>query len=88
MSCHENVENTHTTDEISARLVITGFACDPHRITKLLGIQPDAIWRIGDALSFTSERTGGGWQRKKPLQKSAAGEHGLPVMWHHSEPRS
>jgi Domain of unknown function (DUF4279) len=63
MSCHENVENTDTTDEISARLVITGFACDPHHITKLLGIQPDAIWRIGDALSFASEhkRTDNGW---------------------------
>jgi hypothetical protein len=56
MPCHENVENSRTTDEISARLVITGFACDPHHITKLLGIQPDALWRIGDALSFTSER--------------------------------
>jgi hypothetical protein len=63
MSCHENVENTNTTDEISARLVITGFACDPLYITKLLGIQPDAIWRIGDALSFTSKRkrTDNGW---------------------------
>jgi hypothetical protein len=63
MSCHENVENTDTTDEISARLVITGFACDPHHITKLLGIQPDAIWRLGDALSFASEhkRTDNGW---------------------------
>lgn len=63
MPCHENVENTNTTDEISARLVITGFACDPQHITKLLGIQPDAIWRIGDALSFISERkrTDNGW---------------------------
>ena len=63
MSCNKNTENTNTTDEISARLVITGFACDPHHITKLLGIQPDAMWRIGDALSFTSERkrTDNGW---------------------------
>ena len=63
MSCHENVENSRTTDEISARLVITGFACDPHHITKLLGIQPDVVWRIGDDLSFTSDRkrTDNGW---------------------------
>jgi len=63
MSCDKNVENTDTTDEISARLVITGFACDPHHITKLLGIQPDEVWRIGNALSFTSERkrTDNGW---------------------------
>jgi Domain of unknown function (DUF4279) len=56
MPCDKNVENTNATDEISVRLVITGFACDPHHITKLLDIHPDEVWRIGDELSFTSER--------------------------------
>src|SRR5712692_4103359 len=59
MSCDHKAENTPTAraDEISVRLVITGFACDPDYITKLLGIQPDVVWRIGDNLSFPSERT-------------------------------
>src|SRR5262245_44420789 len=63
MSLDKNTENTNTTDEISARLVITGFACDPHHLTKLLGRQPDAIWRVWAQLSFTSERkhTDNGW---------------------------
>jgi hypothetical protein len=63
MPCDKNVENTNATDEISVRLVITGFACDPHHITKLLDIHPDEVWRIGDELSFTSERkrTDNGW---------------------------
>jgi Domain of unknown function (DUF4279) len=63
MSCDKNTANTNATDEISVRLVITGFACDPHHITKLLGIQPDEAWRIGDELSFTSEhkRIDNGW---------------------------
>ncbi len=65
MSFDNNAENTHTTiaDEISVRLVVTGFACDPDHITKLLGIQPDVVWRIGDDLSFTSDRkrTDNGW---------------------------
>ena len=58
MSCNDHAEKTHTTiaDEISVRLVVTGFACDPDHITKLLGIQPDAVWRIGDDLSFPSDR--------------------------------
>src|SRR5207237_5553333 len=49
--------------EISVRLVINRFACDPDHITKLLGIQPDAVWRIGDDLSFQSDRkrTDNGW---------------------------
>jgi len=65
MSFDNNAENTHATiaDEISVRLVVTGFACDPDHITKLLGIQPDVVWRIGDDLSFTSDRkrTDNGW---------------------------
>jgi hypothetical protein len=65
MTFDKNAEDTHTTiaDEISARLVVTGFACDPDYITKLLGIQPDAVWRMGDDLSFTSDRkrTDNGW---------------------------
>jgi hypothetical protein len=65
MSFDNNAEHTHTTmaDEISVRLVVTGFACDPDNITKLLGIQPDAVWRIGDDLSFPSarKRTDNGW---------------------------
>src|SRR5262244_255893 len=65
MSFDNNAENTHTTiaDEITVRLVVTGFACDPDHITKLLGIEPHAVWRIGDDLSFTSDRkrTDNGW---------------------------
>src|SRR5256885_13244495 len=65
MSFDNNAENAHTTiaDEISVRLVVTDFACDPDYITKLLGIQPDAVWRMGDDLSFTSDRkrTDNGW---------------------------
>ncbi len=65
MSCNNKAENIPTTmaDEISVRLVITGFACDPDQITTLLGIQPDVVWRIGDDLSFPSDRkrTDNGW---------------------------
>ena len=65
MSFNNNAENIYTTvaDEISARLVVTEFACDPDHSTKLLGIQPDAAWRIEDDLSFTSDRkrTDSGW---------------------------
>src|SRR5262245_12909606 len=65
MSFDSNAEHTHTTmaDEISVRLVITGFACDPDYITTLLAIQPDVVWRIGDDLSFPSDRkrTDNGW---------------------------
>jgi len=51
------------TDEISARLVITGFTCDPDHITHLLGVKPHEIWRIGDALPFASarRRADNGW---------------------------
>ena len=50
-------------DEISVRLVITGFDCNPDDITKLLGIKPHVVWRTGDDLSFTSDRkrTDNGW---------------------------
>ena len=65
MPFEKNADHTNTViaDEISARLVVTGFDCDPDHITKLLGIQPDAMWRIGDDLSFQSERkrTDNGW---------------------------
>jgi len=74
MSFDNNAENTHTTmaDEISARLVVTGFDCDPDHITKLLDIQPDAVWRVGDDLSFTSDRkrTDNGWTIESKIRNT------------------
>lgn len=65
MSFDKNADHANTiiADEIAARLVVTGFDCDPDHITTLLGIQPDAVWRIGDDLSFQSDRkrTDNGW---------------------------
>lgn len=52
---------------ISAAIDVTGFACDPASITRLLDREPSQTWREGDPLPrSTSKRRKSGWRLAAP----------------------
>jgi len=77
-------EHTEKTCAIAAHLRISGFACDPNEITKILGVQPDKIWRRGEALTYTNKGThkDNGWEITSSSSDALYVENHIADMLH------
>ncbi|HLO89414.1 MAG TPA: DUF4279 domain-containing protein, partial [Nostocaceae cyanobacterium] len=59
--------------EIYAYFLLCYFECDPEEITKIVGVSPTDVWRIGDKITnrSTLKRKKNGWRLKSNLEQTA-----------------
>lgn len=72
----------HDSSAIRARFVLTGFECPPAQISRLLGIEADAIGAAGE---IRQRRDGSRYQTKDSYWELAARTQSLMVEDHVSE---
>jgi hypothetical protein len=59
--------------KIYAYFLLCYFECDPEEITKIVGVSPTDVWRIGDKITnrSTLKRKENGWRLKSNLEQTS-----------------